>query len=209
MWILFLYLGAATVCRDVETAVAAESGEAATFEEAVDAAYRTNNGWLASKTEEKSAEEARRQAVGLLWLPNVQGRVSSGRSRAENVQTSVNPLKSMLGDDTPETKRSTEKSTQTAAGLSISQNLFNGFSGVNRVKAAENAAKAAHHKTKFEEQRLILRVLDAYTSVWVGWQKVVALKKKEENLKKTVDSKNSSMEAGSCPGKCQSSKGCL
>jgi outer membrane protein len=78
----------------------------------------------------------------------------------------------------------------------VSQNLFNGFATLNRVKASDNAVKAAENKLKFEEQKLILQVLDAYTSIWVGRQKVAALKKKEENLKKTMESKNTSLEAG-------------
>ncbi|MDR0753103.1 MAG: TolC family protein [Holosporaceae bacterium] len=160
-----------------------------TFEEAWGAALRNNSGWLASQTDERSAEEASTQAK-LSFLPNAQGQVSSQRSRAESVSAGTD----IIGDTI--TERKTSKSTNTRMGITVSQNLFNGFASINRVKATSSNERAAHHKLKFEEQKLFIRVLDAYTSIWVGRQKVTALKKKEENLKKTADSKNSGMEAG-------------
>ncbi|MDR0632391.1 MAG: TolC family protein [Holosporaceae bacterium] len=151
-----------------------------TFEEAIIAAYNTNKGWFASQTDKRTAEEALTQAK-MMFLPSIQGRISSERNRDEVEQFTV---------------RQTEKKTTTKMDISISQNLFNGFSTVSRISASESAAKAAYHKLKFEEQRLIIRVLDAYAGIWAGRQKVAALKKKEENLKKTAESKNASLEAG-------------
>ncbi|MDR0580631.1 MAG: TolC family protein, partial [Holosporaceae bacterium] len=199
MMVRFLSLLVAVACGNVECETSEEKKKRdtngihaqteLTFEEAWGAALRNNNSWLASQTDERSAEEANTQAK-LSFLPSVQGQVSSQRSRAENVSTGVDVTGNTVTD------RRTGKSTNTKMGITVSQNLFSGFSSINRAKAASSNEGAAHHKLKFEEQKLFIRVLDAYTSIWVGRQKVTALKKKEENLKKTADSKNSGMEAG-------------
>jgi outer membrane protein len=194
-WFLFLLIVVAY--SSVEGKASKETRRAAlndvkaelTLEEAWGAALRNNNSWLASQADERSAEEANTQAK-LSFLPSAQGQISSQRGRAENISTGEN----IAGDTI--TERKTGKSTNTRMGITVSQNLFNGFASVNRMKAMSSNERAAHHKLKFEEQKLFIRVLDAYTSIWVGRQKVTALKKKEENLKKTADSKNSGMEAG-------------
>jgi TolC family type I secretion outer membrane protein len=160
-----------------------------TFEEAVVAAYNNNPGWFASQTETRIADEQLTQAK-MLYLPDVSGKISSSRKRSDISET---------GDTNTATAvnaRGSVEETGTSMGLSVVQNVFNGFSTVNTIEARENSAKAAHHKLKYEEQNLIVKVLEAYAKIWVGRQKVTAMKKKEENLKKTLDSQNSSLEAG-------------
>jgi outer membrane protein len=174
---------------------------AITFEEAVVAAYNGNKEWFVNQIEKKIADESLTQSK-MLFLPNIYGRVSSSRAKAEAVQTSDGSYpyaihnNQLLYREITTTARNSGKETDTSMEIGVSQNLFNGFATVNRVIASENYAKAAYHKLKSDEQQLIINVLNAYTSIWVGHQKVVALKKKEENLKKALDSKNSSLEAG-------------
>jgi outer membrane protein len=162
---------------------------AATFEEAVVAAYNNNPGWFASQTEKRIVDEQFTQAQ-MMFLPDVSGKVSTSRRKTEFVGTDANynpPISNVRGSS---------KQTDTGMTVTVTQNLFNGFSTVNAIKASDNDAKAAYHKLKFEEQNLIVKVLEAYTKIWVGRQKVAAMRKKEENLKKTLDSQNSSLEAG-------------
>ncbi|MDR0677996.1 MAG: TolC family protein [Holosporaceae bacterium] len=174
---------------------------ATTFEEAVVAAYNSNKEWFVNQTEKRIVDETLTQSK-MLFLPNVYGKVSSSRIKSEAVQTSDGsyPIaiqgNQLIYGDVTTTARSSSKETDTSMEIGVSQNLFNGFSTVNRVMASKNYAKAAYHKLRFEEQQLIINVLNTYTSIWVGRQKVVALKKKEENLKKALDSKDSSLEAG-------------
>ncbi|MDR1235709.1 MAG: TolC family protein [Holosporaceae bacterium] len=183
----FVVFGAAFVyfCACAEEK---KTTETLSFEEAVVAAYNSNKGWKANQTEKKSAEEDLFRAK-MMFLPSVNGRISSTRSRVEGVSTQD----TIFGTNT---QRGTSKSTDTRFGVSVSQNLFSGLTTINRIRASDNSLKATNAKLKFEEQKLIVNVLDAYTSVWVGRQKIVALKKKEENLRKTMDSKNTSLEAG-------------
>ncbi|MDR2724371.1 MAG: TolC family protein [Holosporaceae bacterium] len=193
MWIRFLCLGSAVICYSAEATAkedTAEEGEIKTVEEGIAAALETNNAWRAQKTEEKSAEANLSQSRKLLWLPNVSASVGSNRNGADGYQTSD----SLNGD--PIRTRINSKSTQTSVGVSVTQNIFSGFSNYNRTNAAKCTKEAAHHKLKFEEVRLVLNVLNIFTSIWVGRQKNKALTQKEDNLKKTADSKNSSMEAG-------------
>ncbi|MDR2781156.1 MAG: TolC family protein [Holosporaceae bacterium] len=178
-----VFLGAIAACCYVLAEENAQT-DTLTIEEAVVAAYNNNMGWRASQTDKKSAEESLTQAK-MMILPDIQGRVSTSRSGNRD-STHQSGLSEELHD----------KTTQTSLALTIRQNLFNGFATVNRVKACTNAAKSSDHKLKFDEQKLILQVINAYTSIWVGRQKVAALKKKEENLKKAMDSKNTSLEAG-------------
>jgi outer membrane protein TolC len=175
--------------------------QATKFEEAVVAAYNSNKEWFANQTEKKIADESFTQSK-MLFLPNVYGRLSGSRIKSESVETADRSQltaiqgNQLLYENRATTSQNSIKETDTSMEIGISQNLFSGFSTVNKVMASENYAKAAYHKLKFEEQRLIINVLNAHTSIWVGRQKVVALKKKEENLKKALDSKNSSLEAG-------------
>ncbi|MDR1561021.1 MAG: TolC family protein [Holosporaceae bacterium] len=152
--------------------------EGITFEESVVAAYNNNPAWFGSQTENKVAEEYYKQSK-LMFLPSVEASVSTSRKKQKYDE---------ISDD--------EKATSTEVGISLTQNLFNGFSTVNTMRASNNSSKAALYKLKFDEQDLIIKVLEAYMSVWAGRQKVVALKKKEENLKNTLNSQKSSLEFG-------------
>ncbi|MCR5225472.1 MAG: TolC family protein [Alphaproteobacteria bacterium] len=148
-----------------------------TLEEALISAYNSNNEWFGDQIDKEIADDSYQQAL-LTFLPSVNGSVGSTRSKTERE----------VGGDT--------KRTLSKFGITVSQNLFNGFSTVNTVKAGDNTAKAAFHKLKNKEQNLIINVIDAYLSVWVGREKVVALRKKEENLNKTLESQQVALETG-------------
>jgi TolC family type I secretion outer membrane protein len=166
--------------------VSSKGKEVSTFEEAITAACENNKGWFASQTDKKIADESLGQSK-MAFLPDVRGSLSLERDRMDRREKTGSIEKD---------NKSATKSTNTVMGLTITQNLFNGGATWNRMKGNESASAAAYHKLKFEEQRLIIRVLDAYTSTWMNGQKVIALKKKEENLKKTADSQQASLDAG-------------
>jgi TolC family type I secretion outer membrane protein len=150
--------------------------QAVTFKDAIIAAHKKNPAWLGSQVEYKIAEESHKQAE-MMFLPSIGalGSISVSRRNQDRF----------------------DNKTQTAsAGVSVTQNLFSGFSTVNTVKAGSNSAKAAFHKLKSEEQNLIIKVLEAYVGIWAGRQKVAALRKKEENLKKVLEAQKISLEAG-------------
>ncbi|MDR2766616.1 MAG: TolC family protein [Holosporaceae bacterium] len=148
----------------------------ATFEEAVLAAQGNNTGLQISQTDVKIAEE-RHHASKMAFLPSVNAQLQRSRSKQfSNYNENF--------------------STGTRIAVEASVNVFNGLSTLHNMQAAESAEKAAYHKAKSEEQSLVVKVGDAYCGVWVGRQKIVALKKKEENLKLTFESQKSTLEAG-------------
>ncbi|MDR2068177.1 MAG: TolC family protein [Holosporaceae bacterium] len=153
---------------------------AVTLEEALVAALKNNPEWLAKQADKNKADESYKRAQ-IMFLPSVHASLSASRSKIQKEQSIA---------------KADGMGTSTSTELTLTQNLFNGFSTVNSISAGENSAKAAYHRLKFEEQNLIVKVVDAFTSIWAGRQKVTALKKKEENLKKTLDSQESTMEAG-------------
>ncbi|MDR1551450.1 MAG: TolC family protein [Holosporaceae bacterium] len=155
-----------------------------TFEEAIARAWRKNPDLKAALADKRRVEEALRQAKRR-YGPDISGTVSGTRSRQDD-----NSFRQGLESI------SNTRSTGTSFGLEINQNLFHGFSTMNGVRAAESEAKAALYNLRATEQQLILSVLRAYVNVWSGEQRVVALKKKEENLKKTIISEENKLEAG-------------
>ncbi|MDR1375554.1 MAG: TolC family protein [Holosporaceae bacterium] len=153
---------------------------AITLRDALLAAFKNNPEWLAKQTEKNKADEIYDRSL-MAFLPSVQASFHTSRSKVNGEAYSRKYERATVSD---------------GMELTIAQNLFNGFSTVNSMNASDNSAKAAAHRLKFEEQNLIIKIVDAFTSIWAGRQKVVALKKKEENLKKTLDSQESTMEAG-------------
>lgn len=156
-------------------------GHSITWEEAIIAAFNNNDSWHADQMDKSVADEAYVQAWRALLLPNVTTSLVASRGKTEN--------SNYLG-------RSNEKATGTRMSVTVSQNVFNGFSSTNTLKASDNNAKAALYKLRVSEQQLILNVLDAYMGIWVGREKVKALKKKEKNLKKIMDSQQMTLDAG-------------
>lgn len=156
--------------------------DAITWEEALIAAYNNNNAWFAEQIDKEIADANYTQSV-LTFLPNVNGSIGSTRSKTEE-------------DDDRFVERVHSRKTSTNFRVTVQQNLFNGFSTINTVRASDNNSKAAFHKLKHNEQTLIVNVLDAYTSVWVGREKVKALRQKEINLKKTLESQEAALETG-------------
>ena len=161
------------------------SVQAITLEEALIAAFLNNKEWAANKTDKRAAEERYEQAI-LAFLPNVSGTVSANRERTDR-------RSSFLGVD-----KGIEnvESTETNMSLTVSQNIFNGFSTTNTMAAAEHSNNAAFHKLKSEEQGLVLSVVNAYTEIWFCRKRLDALKKMVENLKNTMQAQQSSFEAG-------------
>ncbi|MDR0968749.1 MAG: TolC family protein [Holosporaceae bacterium] len=176
-----------------------DESEASSFEEAAVAAYNGNNKWKAQQTEKKIAEEELTQSK-MLFLPSVNGKISSSRSGGESVEDKQEPQYDNNGSFKGYGRRlyrgGSPKSTTTRMDLEIDQNLFNGFSTVNTVKAKDFANKAAHHKLKSEEQELLNSIVETCANVWAKRRIVFATKAEEENLKKYVDALDSMLEAG-------------
>lgn len=165
--------------------VAQERPKTVTVEDALVAAYLNNKEWSANQTDKRLAEEKYRQSK-MMFLPDINAYM--GMSRDKKEQT-----KSYYGN--PHDYGST-RDTGTNFGLRLRQNLFNGFSTKNSMDASKFESNAAFHKLMVDEQKLIVKVLEAYTNVWFSIRKVDALKKKESNLLKTLSSQQSSLEVG-------------
>ena len=164
-----------------------EISNATTVEEAINAAFKNNWGWKVGGTEDKAAQEQLKNAE-MAFLPSVEGFMSRSRTSGEQYK------KTPKEHNDPIMAPVHENSTK--VGLKLTQNIFNGFSTTNNVRAADYAAQAARYKTAVSEEELIVKVLDAYTKVWAAREKVKAMKKKEENLRKTLESQKSSLAAG-------------
>ncbi|MDR3187276.1 MAG: TolC family protein [Holosporaceae bacterium] len=154
--------------------------QAITLEEALVAAFKNSPEWLAKRADKNKADESYKRSR-MMFLPSVHASLSASRSKTQREQ-SIAKIDGM--------------NTGTGMELALTQSLFSGFSTINTINASENSAQAAYHRLKFEEQALIVKIVDAFTSIWAGRQKVTALKKKEENLKKTLASQESTLEAG-------------
>jgi outer membrane protein len=150
------------------------------FEEAVIAAYNNYPGWFSQQTKKRIADEQLLQAR-TAFLPDIRCGLTALRAKKETYE--FGSVAHFRG-------------TETDMALTLSQNLFDGFATVNRIKSHDNAAEAAYHELKMHEQELIINVLEAYAGIWLGRQKVVALKRREENLKKVLNSHESALEAG-------------
>ncbi len=159
------------------------------LKDALIAAFNNNWGWKAGGTDEKAAEEQLTQSQ-IAFLPSVDGFLNRTRTTGE---------RKALKDDTPRASSGDKTSlhdNSSNVGVRVSLNCFNGFQTVNQNKAAEFAARAAHLKVAVAEEELVLQVISAYVGIWSAREKVKALRKKEANLKKTLGSQNSSLEAG-------------
>lgn len=159
--------------------------QAITLEDALIAAFLNNKEWAANKTDKNAAEARYKQAV-LAFLPNVSGTVSTTRERDDKHRK---VFKLDAGTTNTET-------TGTNMSLTVSQNIFSGFSTTNTMAAAEHSNNAAFHKLRSEEQTLVLNVVNAYTEIWFCRKRLDALKKMVENLKNTMQAQQSSFEAG-------------
>lgn len=157
-----------------------------TLEEAIVAAYNNNAGWLAAQSGRNAASAQSKQADSV-FFPTLEGTLTTARNGEESRRWS--------GDRTHR-DYDVLKSTSTQMALRVRQNLFNGFQDVNNALSKKHAAKAAYHALKKAEQDLLVKVIQAYTSVWFERQKLKAHSKKEENLKKLYESQKICLTAG-------------
>lgn len=157
--------------------------EVKTFEEAVIAAYQNNQEWQGNKIERAIASDNLAKAQ-MSFLPSINGDI--------NLSKIKNERKPGVNRDIKEHS----SATSTSLGISLRQNLFNGFATINSVKAYSNQDKAAFHKLKHMEQALIVNVLDEYSSIWYYRQCVEARRKMEANLKSIWNSQQSKLESG-------------
>ncbi|MDR2794801.1 MAG: TolC family protein [Holosporaceae bacterium] len=152
-----------------------------TFEEVLIAAYNSSKQWAQNKIEKRIADE-RFTSAKMTFLPDVTAYTNLSRTREQSDNNYFAPR--------------TTKQTDTSFGLRVHQNVFSGFSTANTIKAEEHASNAAYHKLKFEEQRLIIDVLEKFTNIWLCRTKVIALKKMEENLHNLLEAHKTMLEAG-------------
>ena len=156
-----------------------------TLEDVLEASYFNNKEWCANRTDKRVADEKYKLSKRM-FLPDIRAYVGTSRSK-EEAGGNYN------GIQVPD---QTKMTTKTNLGIRVQQNLFNGFTTVNSMKAASFEADAAFHKLRLDEQKLIVKVIEAYANVWFCVRRVDALKKKEENLHKTLLSQQTSLEAG-------------
>lgn len=159
------------------------------LEESIIAADQNNKEWSAEQTDKESSAE-KYSMHKKMFLPSLEGYFNSSRKKSDRVE------KQNIGGNWSQLNKEDGVGADTQMGIRLRQNLFNGFSTINNMKAAENESNAAIHKLKANEQKLVLKVIEAYTNVWLGTKKVDALRRKEENFFKTLNSQETSLEAG-------------
>jgi outer membrane protein TolC len=186
-----MLLGSSSLCfsqNEKKTTITAQKEKETTIEDAVAAAYRNNNEWKAEQSEKKIAEERYSQSR-IMFLPSVDAHVGNTLSSSRGNRRTI------AGNyDGQEDSKGNSKNTK--IGVSIRQNVFSGFSTLNNMQASEYESIAAYHKLKTNEQKLIMKVVEAYSNIWLGLKKVDALKKKEKNFQKILSSQQSGFDVG-------------
>ena len=155
--------------------------------DAIIAAYKNNQGWSAAQTDNKSAD-IKYEMHQKMFLPDIAGFVDITHKRDNHSEYSR--------DEVDMRTKEKDRNTGTQVGIRATQNIFNGFSTMNSMKASGKEAKAAQHKLAVDEQKLVLSVIEAYANIWFFLQKVAALQKKENNFLAAFKSQESSLEAG-------------
>lgn len=130
-------------------ALSAPGTHAQTLEHALAAAYQNNPGLLAERARTRATDEAVPQALAN-WRPSVT--VTGNGSR---VYTETD---SRTGD-------SSAKRTSTSLGLSVAENVFQGFRTVNSTRKAENQVLAQRQSLLGVEQNTLLSAATAFMDV--------------------------------------------
>ncbi|GHU16947.1 hypothetical protein FACS189472_03130 [Alphaproteobacteria bacterium] len=156
----------------------ANKADTITLEDAIIAAYNGNIEWINSKIDKDITDEEFQQAK-LAFLPSINAVMNLSRTGNE-------------GRDLQETR----KNTGTDFGVEVKQNIFHGFSTLNKVDGAQHESNAAVHLLRSKEQKLIVDVFEKYADVWFLRTKVSASTKMEENMQKLLSSQNSNLEVG-------------
>lgn len=123
--------------------------QAETLPSALAAAYRSNPQLNAQRAQVRITDETVPQALSG-YRPTVSATVDVGVTRTES-ETSVGPLN---GTTTPR-----------GAGITATQNVFNGFRTANRTRAAESQVLAAREGLRVMEQQILLDAATAYMNV--------------------------------------------
>lgn len=158
------------------------TSSAVDLSEGIIAASKNDKEWASDKTDETSARE-KYSLHKKMFLPSLEGFISANRQKRDGTDSAYD------GGDT-------SIDTTSQLGIRLRQNVFNGGGTYRNMKASEHEARAAAQKLKLQEQQLVLKVIEAYANVWFGIKKVDALRKKEANLFKTLNSQETSMDAG-------------
>lgn len=166
----------------IASAMCESSSYDITLDEAIIAASENDKEWASDKADEKSSQE-RYSMHKTMFLPSLEGFININRQKKD-------------GKDTAYENGDTSVDSTNQLGVRLRQNIFNGGSTFNNMKASRHESRAAVQKLKLKESQLVQKVIEAYVNVWFGLKRVEALKKKEENLHKTLVSQEASRDVG-------------
>lgn len=112
-------------------------------------AYRDNPTLNAARAEARVVDEGVNQALAG-WRPQVAGEASAGWNYT---------------DTDPSSTGADKTRAPWSVGVSISQNIFDGFSTINSTKQAEAAVRAARASLANTEQNILFSAAEAYLNV--------------------------------------------
>lgn len=161
----------------------AHLGDKTNFEAGTNIAiHRTSK--IARLTSEYQSARQKQLQTKLTILPNIHAEFSRGNSNEDYTQEQ----KGSVGY----TRRSKDGNAQ----IVLSQNVFNGFSTVNNMKASEENANAAKWKLEAETQQVIYSILEATCTLWYSTEKFKFANMKRENLEKALKGEKARFVAG-------------
>ncbi len=161
----------------------AHLGNKTNFEAGVNIAiHRTSK--IARLTSEYKSARFKQLQSKLTILPNIHAEFSKSNSNDDYTQEQKGTQNY--------TRRSKDGNTQVV----LSQNVFNGFSTINNMKASEENANAAKWKLESETQQVIYNILEATCTLWYSTEKSKFANMKKENLEKALKGEKARFAAG-------------
>jgi outer membrane protein len=135
---------------------AALPGQADTLNGALINSYQNNPQLNSQRAVVRQTDENVPQALSG-YKPSVSATLSAGVDYTSQVNKGTNPV-----NGTPVYPRTSFGSSPTAAGVTVSQTLYDGFQTANRVRQAESNTSAAREALRVAEQTILLNAATAY-----------------------------------------------
>ncbi|MDR0406826.1 MAG: TolC family protein [Holosporales bacterium] len=165
----------------------ANAAYAVTLKQTLIEAYKRSPEWAASIARKKVADESLAQSYSR-WQPSVTARYNVSGSREERKN---HPLP----EGSP-TSKNLPNVYNNGLSVTLNQNLFDGFSTINGIAAAEHNVFAARSELVTAEQQFFQRVIAAYLAVWEMRQRVEIAKKLVSNLASDLHAAEKKFEVG-------------